>query len=255
MSCRKELERLFDIKRLFPRIKDVLLVKDYLEYSWTLLEKSSGVALSGLSSLAELGVFSMTNFIKTSSAQREEGMETEEDGYLSTVPEEEEQQQTPAVPSQRPKRRLVEAARPPNPDYFAAPPPPSSGGFIGFGLPPPSSRDGNDSPSEAAQEEDKENEEPPKNEVVPVIEDDSVYSIKCKVFRMTDNQYKDKRKGNLYIKMLSEGKFQLVSAKDVMTFDVMGNKGKGMPILLRVKDEDAATELISQLKEFQRQSA
>ncbi|ODM87223.1 Nuclear pore complex protein Nup50 [Orchesella cincta] len=233
-------QRIFDIKRLFPRIKDVLLVKDYLEYSWTLLEKSSGVALSGSSSLAELGVFFDDQLHQDQLSSKEEGMETEEDGNNNKGGT---TNKTPAVPSKQLKRRLLKLLDlririnllrvqgfPTAPFLIHAPspgdvgdrnghhsaikfgaPPPSSEGFIGFGLPPSSSGASprNDSPSEAAQEEDKENEEPPKNEVIPVIEDDSVQSVRV---GMTDNQYKGK--GTLYIKMLSEGKFQLVVRAD-----------------------------------------
>jgi len=86
--------------------------------------------------------------------------------------------------------------------------------------------------------------------------------------------------GTLFIKQLSlQGKYQLVvradnnlgnlllnmllvktlplekkSAKDVMTFDVAGNNGKGMPILLRAKSEDDANEMLGKLKEFQQKS-
>ncbi|CAL8121031.1 unnamed protein product [Orchesella dallaii] len=130
------------------------------------------------------------------------------------------------------------------------------------------------------KEDEEENEEPPENELVRVTENDAVYSIRCKVFGMVNNQYKDKGVGTLYVKILSEGKYQVVvradnnlgtlilnillnkslplekkSAKDVMTVDIMGNKGNPMPILLRVKSEEDANELLSQLKEFQQQSS
>jgi len=93
---------------------------------------------------------------------------------------------------------------------------------------------------------------------------------------MVDGKYKDKGVGMLYIKKLNGGKHQVVvradnnlgtvilnillqkslplekkSAKDVMTIDVHGNNDKGMPILLRVKSEAEATELLNKLKEFQ----
>ncbi|ODM97254.1 Nuclear pore complex protein Nup50 [Orchesella cincta] len=152
--------------------------------------------------------------------------------------------------------------------FFSAPPQSTLGG-LGSSAVTSSVQKNNE------EEDGEEDDEPPKVEITQVTEDDAVYSARCKVFGMVDGKYKDKGVGMLYIKKLSGGKHQVVvradnnlgtvilnillqkslpldkkSAKDVMTIDVHGNNNKGMPILLRVKSEADATELLNKLKEY-----
>ncbi|CAL8081311.1 unnamed protein product [Orchesella dallaii] len=184
---------------------------------------------------------------------------------------------SPALPSILDTRKSSEPVAVSKPAPFA--------GFSFFGPPSQSTLGGLGSSTaptapvvqKSNEDEDgEEEEEPPKNEITPVTEDDAVYATKCKVFGMIDGKYKDKGVGMLYVKKLDEGKHQVVvradnnlgtvilnillqkslpldkkSAKDVMTIDVHGNNNKGMPILLRVKSEADATELLNKLKEFQ----
>lgn len=100
----------------------------------------------------------------------------------------------------------------------------------------------------------------------------------CKVFGIVEGKPKDKGIGMLYIKKLESGRYQTVVRADnnlgtvilnillqkslplnknkntVTTVDPLANDKKGMPIIIKVKTEDDATELIAKLKEFQQSS-
>lgn len=90
---------------------------------------------------------------------------------------------------------------------------------------------------------------------------------------------KDKGVGMLYVKKIEGGKHQIVVRADnnlgtvilnillqkslpldkngkntIMTVDLQGNNKKAMPIILKVKTEENATELLGKLKEFQQAS-
>lgn len=83
----------------------------------------------------------------------------------------------------------------------------------------------------------------------------------------------------LYVKQIEGGKYQIVvradnnlgtvilnillqkslpleknSKNNIMTVDLTANDKKGMPIMIRVKTEDDANELLKKLKEYQQLS-
>lgn len=76
-----------------------------------------------------------------------------------------------------------------------------------------------DAPTETGDDAD---EEPPKNEFVPVVEDDSLYSKRCKVFIKSGEDYKDRGIGMLYIKKV-EDKIQMVVRADTNLGNVLFN--------------------------------
>lgn len=61
------------------------------------------------------------------------------------------------------------------------------------------------------ENKDQEDDEPPKVEFTPVVEENSVFDKKCKVFIKKDGNFVDKGVGTLYIKKIEEcGKHQLL---------------------------------------------
>lgn len=75
--------------------------------------------------------------------------------------------------------------------------------------------------STAAADDD---EEPPKNEFKAVVEEDSLYSKRCKVFVKVSNEYVERGVGMLYIKSLEEGtKSQLLVRADTNLGNVLLN--------------------------------
>jgi len=96
---------------------------------------------------------------------------------------------------------------------------------------------------------------------------------------MQKGGFKDKGVGQLFIKKLDTEKYQVVvradnnlgtillnillkeelplkkkSAKDVLTVDPIGDGGKPLTILIRVKDEALANELLEKLQHYAKQS-
>jgi nuclear pore complex protein Nup50 len=69
-----------------------------------------------------------------------------------------------------------------------------------------------DAPKDKTEEEAEE--EPPKNEFVPVVEDDSLYSKRCKVFVKSGSDFADRGVGTLYIKKTEQSKIQLIVRAD-----------------------------------------
>lgn len=133
-------------------------------------------------------------------------------------------------------------------------------------VPPPS--------SETKPEEDAD-EEPPKNEFVAVVEEDSLYSKRCKVFVKGAADYVDRGVGTLFIKKVEESKIQMIVRADTnlgnIIFNIMIVEGlpvsrlgknnvmivciptpdaKSPPVscLLRVKTGDEADELLATIK-------
>jgi hypothetical protein len=103
---------------------------------------------------------------------------------------------------------------------------------------------------------------------------------RCKIFGMVGGNFKDKGVGQLFVKKLDGGKHQMVvradnnlgtillnvmlkeglplkkkSAKDVMTVDPTGDAGKPLTVLIRVKNEETAKELLEKLESFAKQSS
>jgi nuclear pore complex protein Nup50 len=124
--------------------------------------------------------------------------------------------------------------------------------------------------------EDEADEEPPKNEFVPVVEEDSLYSKRCKVFVKTANEYADRGVGTLYIKKVDE-KIQLLVRADTNLGNIIFNiiitaglpvsrQGKNnvmivcvptpdskpipTPVLIRVKTSEEADELKKKIEKY-----
>uniref|UniRef100_A0A1A9X3P9 RanBD1 domain-containing protein n=1 Tax=Glossina brevipalpis TaxID=37001 RepID=A0A1A9X3P9_9MUSC len=131
----------------------------------------------------------------------------------------------------------------------------------------------------ACADEDDEDEEdqPPKVEFKAVIEENALYSKKCKVFVKKNGSYVDKGVGTLYLKQVeSGGKTQLLVRADnnlgivlvnlilsvglpaqrmgknnVMLFCLpMPDFDKATSLLLRVKTSQEADELLEQIEKF-----
>lgn len=130
-------------------------------------------------------------------------------------------------------------------------------------------------PSSDTKPEEEADEEPPKNEFVPVVEDDSLYSKRCKVFVKGAADYVDRGVGTLYIKKVEESKIQMIVRADTnlgnIIFNIMIVEGlpvsrlgknnvmvvciptpdaKPPPVscLLRVKTGEEADELLETIK-------
>lgn len=130
-------------------------------------------------------------------------------------------------------------------------------------------------------EEDAENDdEPPKVEFTPVVEDDSLYSKRCKVYVKADSGYKERGVGMLYIKSVESGsKTQLlvradtnlgnillnilltdaVPSKRIGKNDVMliclptpDSKPPPTTVLVRVKTAIEADDLLAQIEKYKK---
>lgn len=127
---------------------------------------------------------------------------------------------------------------------------------------------------------DDENEEPPKNEFVPVVEEDSLYSKRCKVFVKGSGGYVDRGVGMAYIKSADNGnKTQMIVRADTNLGNVLLNilltdavpanrmgknnvmliclptpdsKPPPSTVLIRVKDSDEADELLEQINKHKK---
>lgn len=130
----------------------------------------------------------------------------------------------------------------------------------------------------ASTEEDAE-EEPPKNEFVPVVEDDSLFSKRCKVFVKGASDFSDRGVGTLYIKKIEESKIQMIVRADtnlgnillnvmlvdglpvsrlgknnVMVVCVPTPESKPPPtsVLLRVKTGEEADDLLATINKYKK---
>ncbi|CRL02505.1 CLUMA_CG015225, isoform A [Clunio marinus] len=135
-----------------------------------------------------------------------------------------------------------------------------------------------DEASKDSKEEDAD-EEPPKNEFVPVVEDDSLYSKRCKVFVKSGTDYADRGIGTLYIKKIEDLKIQLIVRADTNLGNILLNiliidglpvsrvgknnvmvvciptpESKPPPtsVLLRVKTETEADELLATINKYKK---
>ncbi|XP_072310022.1 nuclear pore complex protein Nup50 [Eucyclogobius newberryi] len=130
------------------------------------------------------------------------------------------------------------------------------------------------------ENEDKETEEPPKPEVKEVKEEDAFYSKKCKMFYKKDSEFKEKGVGTLHLKHSGENKTQMIIRADTNLGNILLNiilqssqpcsrVGKNnvmlvcvpnpiiddknpntpIPLLIRVKTEEDANELLKLLEE------
>lgn len=129
--------------------------------------------------------------------------------------------------------------------------------------------------TEALKAGDDADEEPPKNDFVPVVEDDSLYSKRCKVFVKSGADYNDRGVGTLFIKKVEEDKIQMIVRADTNLGNIIFNIMivEGLPVsrlsknnvmvvciptpdakppptsvLLRVKTAEEADELLETIK-------
>merc|ERR1719383_1242642 len=136
--------------------------------------------------------------------------------------------------------------------------------------------------SKAAKED--EEDEPPKVEVKEVVEEDALYSKKCKLFYKKDEKFVEKGVGMLHLKPLDSGKTQLLVradtnlgnillninlSKDIPTtrvgknnvmmvcvpnppIDPKATSNEPTSMLIRVKSGEDADELLSKLEEIKK---
>lgn len=148
-----------------------------------------------------------------------------------------------------------------------------------FGIGKPFSFNSNVQKNEEPPTEGQENEdEPPKVEYTPIVEENSVYDKKCKIFVKKDGNFIDKGVGTLYIKKIDEsGKHQLLVRANTALGNVLLNLilGSSIPtqrmgknnvmmvciptpdskppptsILVRVKTSEEADELLETLNKY-----
>jgi hypothetical protein len=122
--------------------------------------------------------------------------------------------------------------------------------------------------------DDSDDDSPPKPEFVPVVESDSLYTQRIKVYEMQGKAYKDLGIGNLFIKELPGPKYQLVVRADnslgtilvnvVLNASVLlkqnkpinilatvpSSEGKPTTYLFRVKEDSVGNELYSLLEKY-----
>lgn len=104
-----------------------------------------------------------------------------------------------------------------------------------------------------------DDDEPPKVEFTPVVEEDSVYSKRCKVFIRVDKDYKDRGVGTLYIKNVQDGaKTQVLVRADTSLGNILLNAllTKEIPlkrmgknnVMLPIMDNDKPTTALIRVK-------
>lgn len=133
----------------------------------------------------------------------------------------------------------------------------------------------NGAPADGADDED---DQPPKVEFVPVVEDDNIYSKRCKVFVKDDASFKDRGTGTLFMKRVKDDKVQLIVRADTNLGNILLNiivseaipatrnknnvilvciptpeaDPKPRQVLVRVKTEDDAVELLEEYQKHQK---
>ncbi|CAH1635289.1 unnamed protein product [Spodoptera littoralis] len=150
-----------------------------------------------------------------------------------------------------------------------------------FGIGKPFSFNSNIKQStETTVEANEEDDTPPKVEFTPVVEENSVYDKRCKVFVKKDGNFVDKGVGTLYIKKIEEsGKHQLLVRANTNLGTILVNlilvsaiptqrmgknnvmlvciptpesKPPPTPILIRVKTSEEADELLQTLDKYKK---
>lgn len=101
----------------------------------------------------------------------------------------------------------------------------SSSGTSAFGAAAPAvstsvSAAGN---NQTADENGEESEEPPVPVVKEIKEKDAFYSKKCKLFYKKDSEFKEKGVGTLHLKMVTDGKLQLLVRADTNLGNILLN--------------------------------
>jgi len=138
------------------------------------------------------------------------------------------------------------------------------------------------SENKSNQQAEEDEDQPPKVEIKQVVEDDALYSKRCKLFYKKDDKFVDKGLGMLYLKKTDSGRTQLLvradtnlgnillniilnkdiptsrrGKKDVMIVcipnppvDPKATEQTPIPMLIRVKTEEEADDLKNQLDDF-----
>lgn len=128
-------------------------------------------------------------------------------------------------------------------------------------------------------ENEDEEDQPPVVEFVPVVEEESIYSKRCKVFVKDESAaFKDRGTGTLYMKQVADDKVQLIVRADTNLGNILLNIiiSKGIPakrtknnlilvciptpdadpkprqVLVRVAKEDDAIELLEEYEKHQK---
>ncbi|XP_075972100.1 nuclear pore complex protein Nup50 [Anticarsia gemmatalis] len=157
-----------------------------------------------------------------------------------------------------------------------------SAGTFSFGMRKPfsfsSNIQQNTEKSEDTTNKEDDEDAPPKVEYTPVVEENSVFDKKCKIFVKKDGNFVDKGVGTLYIKKVEEsGKHQLLVRANTNLGTVLVNlilvsaiptqrmgknnvmmvciptpdsKPPPTPILIRVKTSEEADELLATLDKY-----
>lgn len=134
--------------------------------------------------------------------------------------------------------------------------------------------------SETTKKDDEEagddEDQPPKVEFTPVVEEDSLYSKRCKVFVKVEKEFKDRGVGTLYMKSVEEGdKTQVIVRADTSLGNLLLNMlltketptsrtgknnvmigsvvdGKPTSVLIRVKTSEDADEMLKTLEKHKK---
>lgn len=135
-------------------------------------------------------------------------------------------------------------------------------------------------PADKPEEKEPEEEEPPKAEFTPVVEEDHVFSKRCKVFVKKDSNFTDRGVGQLFLKPITGSeKVQLIVRADTNIGNLLLNfilsdaiptqrmgknnvmlvcipmpdaKPPPVPILLRVKTSEEADDLLKVLEQHKK---
>lgn len=135
-----------------------------------------------------------------------------------------------------------------------------------------------DKPNDVTENEGNE-DEPPKVEFTPVVESESIYSKRCKVFVKSDSDYGNRGTGTLYLKSVQDNKIQLIVRADTNLGNILLNilltasvpvkrlgknnvmliciptpesDPKPTSVLVRVKTEEEADELLAEIQKHQK---
>lgn len=141
---------------------------------------------------------------------------------------------------------------------------------------PPADSDNTNGNTENA---DDENDEPPKVEFKPVVEEESIYSKRCKVFVKDSGDFKERGTGTIYLKKVKDDKVQLIVRADTNLGNILLNflltsagppkllknnvlivcvptpesdASKPKSVLIRVKTQDDANELLQEIEKYQK---
>lgn len=132
--------------------------------------------------------------------------------------------------------------------------------------------------TEKSTENDEDEDQPPKVDFTPIVEENSVFDKRCKIFIKKDGNFVDKGVGTLYIKKIQDsGKYQLLVRANTNLGNVLLNlvlssaiptqlmgknnvmivcipspdaKPPPVPILIRVKTSEEAEELLNTLNKY-----